>query len=94
MFHANTHEQDQQLQIPAGEGTHHLEMISPPPQTVSQLILIHVSNLLRLDAQIIEGLPLGRMVETNHQSWNIDTESYPLMVSPRFSQTMTAVIPL
>lgn len=79
--------------------------MSPPEQILQllnfdaiglwlQFVLVNILDLLRLNAQVIKGLPLGTMVETYHQPWNVHPECDSLVVTPGFPEAVTAVVPL
>jgi hypothetical protein len=58
-----------------------------------QFVLVNVLDLLRLNAKVIKGLPLGAVVETYHQPWNVHSERDSLVVTPGFPEAVTAVVP-
>ena len=67
------------------------QKISPP---TLQLVIKNVRDLLGLDAEVIQGLLLGRVVEAYHQRGDIHPVSNSLVVSPGFAQRMRAVVAL
>ena len=50
-----------------------------------QFVLVDLGYLLRLYTQVIQSLPLCRVVEADHQPRNIHTECGPLMITPSLS---------
>jgi hypothetical protein len=60
--------------------------------TFLQLILINVFDFLRLDAQVIQGLPLCAVIKADHQFEQVTPKGYPLMETPCFAKRMRTVV--
>ena len=56
--------------------------------TNSQFILINIFNFLWLNTKIIQRLPLGAVIKTHHQSGQVNSKCYPLVITPCFPQSM------
>jgi hypothetical protein len=59
-----------------------------------QLVQVNVSDLLRLNAKVVQSLPLRGVVEAYHEGGNVGAETHPLMVAPRLTQGVGAVVSL
>ena len=62
--------------------------------TLQAKLQVCVLDLFGLDAQVVERLPLGRVVEHHHQFWDWRVQLSPLMVAEGLPEGMTAVVPL
>ena len=59
-----------------------------------QLILIYISDFLRLDAQVIKRLSLDAVIKTYHKSGQVNTKGHSLMIAPCLTECMAFVVAL
>jgi|GEM_PF-5138326 hypothetical protein len=55
----------------------------------SQLVQIDTLDFIGLDTQVIQGLPLGTVIETDHQFRYPYVKRDSLVISPDFAEGMT-----
>ena len=57
-----------------------------------KLVFIYFPDLIRLNTKIFQRLPLRRMIEADHQPWQISAKCYTLVVTPSFSQCVASKV--
>jgi hypothetical protein len=61
-------------------------------QIILQLILINATDLLRLNAEVVQRLSLCAVIETDHEFWQSSSECHALMISPGLPKSMASII--
>jgi hypothetical protein len=59
---------------------------------VLKLVFEYIFEILRLQTEIVQGLPAGGMIEESHQPVQIGTESGKLVITPCFAKGIGTVI--